>query len=1362
MPYVFADPVEKYQRKLGSAYLQIKFPQVETINSYSVVASNIISWNIASSGDGVQWGEIDYRTNQTTLAPKYFMSQPNSNLYFKFTAIQLLFDKTYASISNLYFTNSFNQYVVPDLTTGTSTKNSVYIGSVQRYPITTTTIIDKITVSGTDYSGEIKTFTFVAPVNYEFLRSDKPATVLGSVNGTSYEVAGTQSRYNKISVVYPVANKPNMIDLYDSNCNPLSNTAYIGGSQRIGNEYIQCTFIQSVSANSYMFSVPQGIYPTWFSVDGKTGTGDWVRLHSHKHVYESYTEYSNVFTNPIPYSSYRMNVYSMHGSTNAQLLSFNVYDENGTEFIRTLTNTDTGRTNAPVITNSDNVIEFRIPVIVRKVVFTSRTGTLSIKGDGVPLTYTDETNFLNITSLRLCKKFEITGLLNVALHGSKGRINPFPDGSSCYGGRVIQTSNPSLSISLPASVPTFGSKYQIRTTPDANIVAFRILNQASVEIANRSNLYNNGSYIEGSITEGAHTRYQLVIDEIEANKTTANVGVVTFSVLSPTYIPILPNLSAYDTVSTFSVPTSLEGAYRIECPSTQLLPSGAPVKFSNLFDGNIQNTFRTEPTVKSLQLIFTVPYPTSINAFSITGGLGELTPNIWTLSGYADLTSNWTELTKFNGYTRIPSNNTTQTMITTPTVRSVQYRKFKLDIAGTAADVSPLEIADIRFINGSGEFVPMLEFTSATIESGVTVSTTVSTKTQHIYGGTAASPPYIKITFPSAVTPKTFELVGSSLPSNVYVTTHDGTVVGSSDSFFGRCVVSVPSPAQRNIWYLYTNRVRSNQGGVQCINISDVIIRDSNGFILTSVVSGATKGGLQSGWTTTTPTRYGGSRVTSNVSVTKGTGFSYYGYRVKFTTGVRSWVVTNELGGILDSRTLTAPVTETMQFSNVYGTPKLVNLVVTSTFEGTSNVGISNFNIVDVFGRSNLNCITGSLASIVTSRGDYPGFLTYLAGKLGESVSYSYPQNVLVKNAVIHSQIPLQYSIIVPDDVNYKEYTGFSASNLVSGTYSVRADSWIENPVELFTGEAPCIFSRDRNVVSNVTIDFPSPMQISTISFSIPTNPDTGLPFAQLPSINIYTETDVTEVQYNSKPRNTEYTIKINRNTKWCRIQCYTKDVKTIACITNFKFNQFAMLNSNVTCNRYGNMLQFYPGRKDYTVPMNFNGKDVVIKCTRVFPEDDMYNGSVKLFNTTVLMDNSVDRFGSMTQNVYDDFVYTSFDEVTGFSYIWMNLGIVKTVIKEEFVSNDPLYGQAYNSQLQVLVGTNWVNATLPVIASVFRRVIYSIKNFKDGSVKVKSWKLYTTDNLVFPSLQTSNESKVVTKYQESSFYKINGKLTIS
>lgn len=1336
MPYRFVPPSGKFGTVNGSVSITVTFAQPENIK-YHTKETNATNSIFESSTDGTTWTTWTDGTNVTVR-------------YMRFTIIQIIQTANLARVKNLTFMDKYRRRVHPIFTQS----SSVYYTA---QPIAQTPTYE-FSSNPTQ-----QTFTFDEDVIVEYVLTSVPTTIgtvtlddLKTVSSSGPNISEPTSGKKYIINVSPGTPK---VSLFDTTCSPLTDASFIGGSPRnLWNDWVEVTFAQSIPARSYSFKTPDiTVFPTWFRIEAWNGTS-WVPLDEVKHKYVPYTLYASGFTQNISdYSRYRIVIKAMSGSTAAELIEFNLHDVNGSEFIQTYTN-NTKSTNAPIVSatgfvkdtvyTNEQRIEFRIPVQVIKVVCADISGSWSIRtgNDTVIGTLSTGVYYTGITAPVLSTVYKLVAtspnsqIKNVELHGTRGRLNPSISStgvqSDVFGGQSLVTQ--SVSVNLPTAAPIFGNHYQVTTTSAVSIVGFTLNAYTSsstiaMTIAQKSNIYPLTQTIQGNFIENGYIRYELIIDEISTSTTKKSVDITEFTILSNTYTSIIPIFTGERTPDTTrELSTSIHGTYNIQ------FTGSTADSFSNIFDKDPSSLFST---AGNFNFTVTFPYPSQIRTCYIA--FSQAPSDSWTLYG-DDTTLLATGATTTTAYTGL----------------TTTFSSAKLVVSSL---LSGVRLSDFRLFNASGDFIPILSF-------GEGQTSATSTRTQWVYGGSGVAQT-ITYTLPD-LTPGdtvhlgTIEFVGSSLPSNVIVRdSATNTLLGQSDSFYGRCVTQLSGTSRS--FTVSINRIRPNTNRYQNIRVDDIIIRDDNGYILTPLTYPQlthTSSNTNIAYTLTTGTRTGYIYPTilpsMRMEVDNLQNAAVYGYRGIFP-GARIW-------DVYAGTELVETVTLQAQYSGVYSnswiTPRTtsnISVHIRSTFPGYNQASIGNFNVFNQYYEAILHPASGPLWTGGTSvnsggiqvNGVNAPFIRFTFPDSTTSVQTinlqtSYPSRCILTGTndnISFTRISDVISNPSQLTVPYGLYTVYGGSpGAFMDTYSIIFLAFDTGP-KIFGIHLP-----KRTYISTVSFQIPNDDERMNLSFTLPIVRINGQYSTTIPS-NQLRNTDITviigapvyDIQFS-----VEYAVKTNVGTSY-----------KIA-LSKIRINGKSLKEFGVA---YGTLIRYTPPLSQSIQLTNVAFSNIYVSFVETYNELNSGDGSLVVQNVQFI-NSGENFFGDFTGDTKDVYRYNPTDTVTGTTPQWveMNLGAIRTIREESYEWDTNTYSAPKNHVLQVFDTNGWVTVTsLPIRGRRFRRYVPEVTQFKkNGQIRLKNWILDQ-----YPSVYGTLQSNVFTRddiIEEPSFTPLNGTLNTS
>ena len=1103
------------------------------------------------------------------------------------------------------------------------------------------------------------------------------------------------------ATTFTYTGNPSYIELFDASGSPLSDTAYVGGGIRVP-EWVEVEFQESIAARSYYFKTPiADRHPTWWVIKGWNGNA-WIDCSPEKkHMYDDFIDFSDALLPNVTYAKYRLYIYAMKGREAADIVLFNLYDENGTEFIRLENQSDDNRTNADIVSSQgwlrDGVvytspisITFRVPVRVRKVACVSLTGEWRLNGSA---TLNSANTVVDITA----KTFTLTPLTSGAslrtpeLHGSYGRLNPILDVNrnpqNTYGGKSLSNDGITFRAILPTSITTYGNHYQLTTTANATIVDFELRGYKADTIGTllvrQSNLYARNVSISGSFNESNYSTYEVRIREVSAvTLPQKKLEIIDFSILSNTYVPVLPIFTGQNVVDiTRELPVSIHGNYQIAFTGSTRSP------FSNIFDGNPESIFTTDGPF-TLQVTF--PYATHVSAVHVS--FEGLPITSWSLTS--------------DGVT-IASGTGTATIYTG---LSQTFTEVRLTVDSDQS----VRLVDFRLLNDRGEFIPKITGSGP------------STRSQFLYGGTTTETQTITFEIPEPRKVQRIVFRGQSLPSNVLVRNATDQIIGSSDSFTGESSVTVNDPQFVQRFSVRINRIRTTDSTqrFQNIRLSDILIYDASGYIITPEVYpnniSILEGGRRIQYTVVVPTRKGYIYETAqSISLATIDGLqsrNIYGYRGRF---IGAKTVQVRYDGIPNHEIrFDAP------FSNVYSNvfdapmnPPLSNISfgVLSTFEGFQRAGIGNLNLFDqsyepVFFEGSR--IGGKVRDVSIPSGTVNVTYTFRPQKTIETVTFETS-----KPAVCFIDTP------PPQYLPFGTYRLFGSStgtDAFMGGYSILRDN---TPVRLH---------------------FPRKMAVDTVTFTLPEDNDqyqfsSDVTFTingVVKSINTLSRI-IRNVTLITFPLKGEYT---SLSIQGVKIGSYSIGVSDI------RINGLSLKNHGIV---QGSIIEYIPPTT-HSFPVNRSVNTLTIQCSEYYNDLNVDDGRITIKNVTV-----GNLFNGFTSNVKSSYEYDATDTVPGSSWVEMDLDVSRTIAKSSHTWDlSPSFSRPVGNVLQVFTPNGWIKADLPVEGRRFRQFVPSVTNFTNsGRIRLSDWRLDT-----FPGeAMTSNIRGQVDILENPSFGTLSG-----
>ena len=1369
MPYTFTEPSGGGTlSKDSSVNLTFQFSYPNRIRYYSLM-TNALRWSISVSLDNISWTVLDTRDEVFSSGERPFtLSAETDALYVKLNITRANSGEATAKVYSLIFYDPYKRRLHPKLIQNSSYYLSEYIGSAQ--PGVTKDINRETGIPST-----------WKVVHFRFEIDVIPKYVYG-VNGTIQQVnisgqnvyTGTNAVNDNdtsgkdVYIYYTGTDSLFQTQLFDANHSPLTDPSWIGGSVRNGwDEWVEMTFQQPISANSYSFTTPSSsIYPTWFQIQGFDTT--WRLLDERKWFFDSYKTYSSLFTQNLkPYSKYRILIKATRHTdvtrSAAELIQFNVYDSNGCEFIQSLGFPNDGRTNAQIVTCDTGFVEgtissiqsssitFTVPVTVFKIIVPKLIGTISIQPDsGAPILIGAFVNDYSSTPIT-GRTFTVRPVSNpcqygvVQFYGTRGRLNPFVSSISpltyvnAYGGKSINEQ--SISIVLNSSQPLYGQHYIIDTTGGASIVSYELYGidklTNTTTLLKSDTSYSGSQSIRGDFTRNKYDSYKLKILEIESTSKVGYIDISNMKIFSETYTSIVPaftssSLSSF--IPQFSI--SLEGTYAID----KLTTDATALDFTNLFDGNINTVFK--PSYSSTCTFnITFPNPVMIKGCAVTGGSAAGSPTTWTLSGISSDGS----IIQLMRMDSLPVYDyKTQSMFVENTTEYIGAQ-----FSASTSTGQNLEIVDLKLFNPLGEFIPRIRFDATTL--------TASTGTaQLLYGGTTTvyQNQSMEFSFPVAIAIRSIEFVGNSLPSNISVY-NNTTLLFQGDSFFDRCIFTsdIPSPSLYTTYKIYINRLRSNTTQVQYIDVNDILFKDLNGYIVTPNLfpTFTTDTQTQKGYTIINPSRTGyiftvapQSRITIDNLTT------FTGYRGKFK-GVRQMRVSTG-GTTIHLMTFQTPFANTFTYSS---TPvSLENNSITfdflSTFEGFSQISIGNLNIFNIYREPYLhtNVSSTSSRSFITG-GDCSSTSLSLGDLAGEAVSFIYPPSepIPTQSAQITTNYPAHCVVLGLDSNNsFIPLNKNSKYSIEYGTYVV-SDAL---GVNMFRGGVTQF-----NDNQSITIQFPRSFYVNEITIDLPTN-------------YVQTDLDINGILSTtiSKP-NTSILLNsfTHRLVFTCKYKQSTNRNFSIG-LGNVKINNVSLIDGILD----GNIITYIPSN---TINIPFdnlsNYERYMIKCIRYYNDVNSGDGTITFSGTTVLTQNG-DIFNNFTSNRKDDYAYPPSvsipnENINNPLYLEMKMDRLIQLNSVDTYEIDHTYSDIDKTHLEASQdGINWYTvSSFPSSGIGFRRYIDRITDFKQGGrVKINNWSLEGYPRVLGKGDMTGNVIASPTVREYPSFGQLNLQLIVN
>ena len=639
----------------GNESLTFTFPVTETVSQYSI-NTNAVNWTLT-----VDNTLKDTRMYQYSKPQWYTLNTPVEGKTFTFKS-NLILGSNSLYVSNITFTNSRGYQIAPFMSTNSTYSNPIKSqGSIQG----TTSVSPSASFTGTTVQ-----YSIGSNVVCSEIRLDPPLTnfgLYGSNDGASWtllalrqNVCSTLVTSNVFRLVTPGSTSPSM-RMFDVNGNEITNES--GGAYRgltTGGEWIQVDYADAVPISVYSFTVPTGRYPTWWTVQGWSGSS-WNILDEQRNVYDQYTTFSNSLGTSFC-SKYKLTIKAYSGYNSAQISSFKLYDDAGTLYTpkmtsKTLTpdrvylptsvNASVNEQSPFIVNNSFRAgdsfqITFEIPVTLYKVYIDTLSTTITIEGDGRTILTSSNFNKIAETSVRVpCKQFRFRNFnqpgSNITLFGSKGRLNPIfqstTSNTHVYGGYGSDT----ISITLPPNSSN-GNLYSFV----GSLAAWDLegnVNGNWQTIESVSNVYGGITLpYQNNFKSTNYSGYRLVVKEIQPTQN-MYYRVNCFQVISNTFTPMIP----YDTNNPL-VSTSLVGRFNVSCSDFSASGLLDLFKFGNTNEVRIQNNGD-----KYIQI--TLPYGKPVTYYYLKCGRlpSDSTGGTVKLIGYlSDTNSNILSVTNLN------------------------------------------------------------------------------------------------------------------------------------------------------------------------------------------------------------------------------------------------------------------------------------------------------------------------------------------------------------------------------------------------------------------------------------------------------------------------------------------------------------------------------------------------------------------------------------------------------------------------------------------------------------------------------------------------------------------------------------------
>lgn len=1274
MPYRYDDTDALKYRLLESTQgldVTCEFQSPVEIYYYKI-QSNVAKWELVG---------LDTRDNQNE--PIYTCATPGAP-----TSVTLKIqrvDGAQPKIDTLEFYDRYMRRVMPALTTG-----SAYYTA------------NPITDRPCTHDTQNKRFQSKTnePVSVEFVYVTGGSEIQVFNGGTLLPI-NSQFQTIVTAAQFTYTGTPIYIELFDASCSPLSDEDYIGGGIQVP-EWVEVEFVAPIAARSYYFSTPSvDVHPTRWVIQGWNGIA-WVDCSAEmKHKYADFIDFSDAMTGS--FRKYRLYIYAMKGRTAADIVLFNLYDENGTEFIRLENEIDDKRTNADIVLGSgfrDDVvytspisITFRVPVRVRKVACVSLTGEWTMTGSITTLTS-------NVTEVDVtAKTFTLTPLTSGAslrtpeLHGSRGRLNPILDANgvqqNTYGGKSLSVDGIRFQVTLPGSINTYGNHYQLTTTSNATIVDFELLGYKAgvtgTSLVRRSNLYARNVSISGSFNENNYSKYEVRVREVSAvTSSQKRLDIIDFSILSNTYAPIFPIFQSDTGIDLIrELPVSIHGNYQLA-----FITGSTESPYSNIFDRDPESVFATDGPF-TLDVRF--PYPTKVSVVHVSFATSITS---WSLtSGGVDIANGTGTATVYTGLLQT-------------------FTGVRLDVKSEQS----VRLVDFRLLNDFGEFIPKI------------TGSGVSSRSQFLYGGTTMQTAQtITFEIPEPRKIKTIVFRGPSLPSNVVVTNATNDIIGSSDSFSGESLVTVnnPQPIQKFTVQINRIRVSDTTQRFQNIRLSEILIYDSNGYIITPEVypelTFPTPTRIE--YDVQTPSRkgyiYETAEDSSLATVDNLSGLNgVYGYRGRFigakTIQVRYDGIPNHI------------VEFVTPFSNVYSNAfdapiALSNIAfgVLSTFEGFQRAGIGNFNILNqsyepVFGNFRIGGRTQ----------DLPEGEVY--------ITYTFNPAKTIQT--------LEFETSKPAVCGFRTGAGTTTSfpsYLPFGTYTVFGGS-----VDAFTGGYSVL---ENNSVFR--LQFPQKMRAGNVTLKIPLDQDN---FQFTTNIKITINGVEKNIRGGIIRNDTTIDFPLNQEYTTLDIRAVKLDGTTYSIgVSDIRINNLSLGAYGIA---QGAIIEYIPPTKHiFTVGQSVTALRVA--CREYYNDRNEGDGTITIRNVTA--GNLLSGFESNQKQSYE---YDADDTVVGESWVEMDLGLSRTIATSSHTWDlSSSFSHPVDNVLQVYTTSGWVTATLPVTGRRFRQYVPSVTEFTNsGRIRLSDWSLDT-----FPGqeVMTSNTLAKIDTLEEPSFGTLQGRL---
>jgi hypothetical protein len=609
-------------------------------------------------------------------------------------------------------------------------------------------------------------------------------------------------------------------------------------------------------------------------------------------------------------------------------------------------------------------------------------------------------------------------------------------------------------------------------------------------------------------------------------------------------------------------------------------------------------------------------------------------------------------------------------------------------------------------LNDFGEFIPKI------------TGSGVSSRSQSLYGGTTPTLQTISFDIPQDRNIQKIVFQGASLPSNVVIRDNTNQIIGSSDSFSGESSVTVSNPQPIQSFTIEINRLRVSDGTqrFQNIRISDILIYDSRGYIITPEVYPQQTFSNQNKRVTyevLTSTRagyvYQEEDDTSRMTIDQLNG-GIYGYRGRFI-GARTIQVRYD--GI-PNHVITLQTPFSNVYSNVFDTAISVSNIsfgVLSTFEGFVQSGIGNFNVLNQYYEPLYGTFINGGTTRTLQENEVYIIYTLNPGKRIETLEFetSMPAVCRVNN-------------------HYPSYLPF-------GTYTVFGAD-----VGAFMGRSSILGNGNEHILQ---IRFPRKTRVLNVSVKIPKDNTTlSQSFTTDIEITIGGETRIldssiiresTQVSFNDiKPQ--------DLTTLVIRVKKRTQNDRYLIGLNDIRINSLSLKNYGI---EQGSIIEYIPPTK-HTFSLNENVTELRVACREYYSDRNKGDGTLTIRN--VRAGNLLNGFTST--NVKESYEYNTDAVVGGESWVEIDLGVSRRITTTSYTWDTVSFSRPVRNVLQVYTGNGWVDATLPFNGRKFRQLVESVTEFKNGGrIRLSNWTLDT-----FPGLMTSNTRTLTDIFEEPSF----------